>query len=267
MSDRTTAPGKRWGPLATEVRSVDPKTLRRREVNANYMTPAQFRRLVENFKTDGRMTGVVTAALEPDGSLEILSGHHRTDAAIEAGFATVDVLVITSALDEERKAAIQLSHNAIHGQDNPSILAQMWADLGLDAKKFSGLTEDDIGDFRNIKIEGIGATALRYEEMILLFLPEDREIVEQAFKALAKTNKPPRIHVARTESFDQFFDAVVKTKERMHVNNSALAIATMAELALERLAQIEAEQAAEAEAKAEAQAQALVAAKPKKPKK
>ena len=61
----------------------------------------------------------------------------------------------------------------------------MWEGLDLDSKKFSGLTEDDIGDFRNIKIEGIGATAIRYEEMYLLFLPEDREIVEAAFKGAA----------------------------------------------------------------------------------
>jgi hypothetical protein len=259
MSDR------RWSTLETEIRVVDPKTLKRREVNARYMNPAQFKRLVDNFKTDGRMTGVVTVCLEPDGSLEILSGHHRTDAAIEAGFEQVEVLCITSPLDEERKTAIQLSHNSISGQDNPSILAQMWEGLGLDAKKFSGLTEDDIGDFKNIKIEGIGAVAARYEEMVLLFLPEDREIVEAAFKALGKSSKPPRVHVAALESFDAFFEAVVKTKERCNVNNSALAIATMAELALERLAQIEIEQAVEAEtANAKAPEPKAPKSKPKK---
>ena len=75
--------------------------------------------MVENFKTDGKMTGVVTVCLEPDGSLEILSGHHRTEAAIEAGFEEIEVLCITTPLDENRKKAIQLSRNSISGKDNP----------------------------------------------------------------------------------------------------------------------------------------------------
>jgi len=48
-------------------------------------------------------------------------------------------------------------------------------------------------------------------------------------------------HVTHIDSFDRFFEAAIKTKRDLNVHNSAMAIAVMAELALERLAQIEAE--------------------------
>jgi ParB-like chromosome segregation protein Spo0J len=119
---------------------LDPRTLKPREVNARYMSPTEFGRLVENVKTDGRLTSAVLACVTQTGEVEILSGHHRCLAAIEAGLTEIDVLVITTPLSEERKAAIQLSHNAVTGQDNPSALADLYRNLGLDAKMFSGLT-------------------------------------------------------------------------------------------------------------------------------
>lgn len=238
---------EKWEPLRTEYRDVDPKDLVPREVNARYMEPAEFRRLVENLKKDGKLTSVPLCCLLPDGRIELLSGHHRRLAAIEAGFKTIKVEVILNELSEDRKNAIQLSHNAISGKDNPSILQQMWAGLSLDAKKFSGLTEDDIGKFSDIKIDGIAAASLKYDEVSLMFLPMDREIFEQALKHLDGSKKKiPHIHVAHAEAFSVFFDAVVNVKEKRGVNNSALAIVTMAELAMERLAQIEAEEAEQA---------------------
>lgn len=205
------------------------------------MEPAQFRRLVENVKTDGKLTSTVLAYQLEDGSLEILSGHHRTEAAIAAGLNEVDVEVITTPLSEERKYAIQLSHNAISGQDNPSILAKMWEQLDLDSKKYSGLTDDDILNFQDIKIDGIGAASLRYQEVSLMFLPPDKAELDRALERL-KGRKPPTIHAAHIEAFDVFFEAIVKTKHTLAITNSAIALLSMAELALERLAQIEQEQ-------------------------
>src|SRR5215472_18033197 len=98
----------KWGPLAIELRRVDPRALKRREVNARFMEPEQFKRLVENVKVDGALTEIVLCCQNEDGSLEILSGHHRQEAAIAAGQATIWAMVITTPLDEERKYAIQL---------------------------------------------------------------------------------------------------------------------------------------------------------------
>src|SRR4051794_35350405 len=97
----------KWGPLEIELRQLDPKSLKRREVNARFMTPEQFKRLVTNVKIDGALTEIVLCCQDPDGSVEILSGHHRQEAAIAAGMDLIWAMVILTPLDEERKAAIQ----------------------------------------------------------------------------------------------------------------------------------------------------------------
>src|SRR5258708_4381125 len=73
----------KWPPLESELRRLDPKTLRRREVNARFMDPGEFDRLVKNVRTDGKLTSAPLACQLEDGSIELLSGHHRTLAAIQ----------------------------------------------------------------------------------------------------------------------------------------------------------------------------------------
>lgn len=203
------------------------------------MSPDEFARLVKNVKTDGRLTSLPLACANDDGSVEILSGHHRTLAAIEAGLEEIDVIVITTPLTEERKAAIQLSHNAVTGQDNPTVLADMYRQLGLDAKMFSGLT-DAVLDLDKLTIGGFNAAVL-YEELRVAFLPDDRQQFEAAVKKIKSAKTIFSTHVARYEDFDAIFDVLIAIKAERGVMNSALALLVMAELALERLAQIEAE--------------------------
>jgi hypothetical protein len=207
------------------------------------MEPDQFARLVDNFSTDGKMTGTVTTCWLTDGSdgkLEILSGHHRTEAAIAAGFTEIEVVHITTVLDEERKTAIQLSHNSISGTDNPSILAKMYESLDLDAKKFSGLTDDILSDLDKIQVSALAAANVNYEQLAIMFLPEDLEAFDKRVEDFsARKNKAAEVWAARHADFDRIFDAVVRVKHKLQIVNSALALVTMAELAHERLDEIE----------------------------
>ena len=45
--------------------------------------------------------------------------------------------------------------------------------------------------------------------------------------------------MAAYQDFDRFFDSVVKTKTLKNITNTAIAIRTMADLALERIAELE----------------------------
>jgi hypothetical protein len=214
---------------------VDPRSLVRRDVNARYMEPAQFMRLVQNFKTDGKMTGTVTVCQNMDGGLEILSGHHRTEAAIEAGFEAVDVVVITTPLSEDRKTAIQLSHNSITGQDNPNVLAKMYESLDLEAKKFSGLTDAVLDGLKGLSAANLTALKTGYEEMTIVFLPETREELDGHMKRLREIVKRRPALAARYADFDAVFEAIVAVKSSLKILNDALAIAAMARLAVEKL--------------------------------
>lgn len=203
------------------------------------MAPPEFKRLVENVKTDGKLTSAVLACQNEDGSLELLSGHHRTAAAIAAEFATIEAIVITTPLNEERKVALQLSHNAVAGQDNPSLLAELYASLSLDAKIFSGLT-DEVLDLDKLNLGSLAATTVQYEELRFAFLPEDRERFEEALKTIKESKTIKATHAVRLADFDQVFEAIIAVKDKRAVVNSALAVLVMAELALERLAENEA---------------------------
>jgi len=206
-----------------------------------------FKQLCENIRTDGGLTSTPLVYREEDGGLELLSGHHRTEAAIECGFFEGEVIVILTRLTEERKKAIQISHNSLTGKDDPSLLARMWEDMDLDSKRYSGLSEKDFEGFGKLKLDAIGAIAPKFEESLFLFLPEDAEIVHQALERFGKGKSRLKLYAARIEDWDRFFDTIVRTKTEMKVFNSGMALLTMCQLATERLDQIAAENAENAE--------------------
>lgn len=205
------------------------------------MTAQEMQRLVNNVRADGALTSVVLCCEEPDGTLEILSGHHRTKAATIVGLPSVTAMVITSPLTEQQKVAIQLSHNAVVGKDDKTTLAELYGALDLTWKLYSGLTDDDVIGFKALDLAGIGAGSINYEETTILFLPEDRATVLAALKRFEKERPRKSALLAPLEAYSAFFDAIVATKEHFNVGNAAVAMTVMAELALERLAQIEAE--------------------------
>jgi hypothetical protein len=148
-----------------------------------------FDRLVENVRTDGSLTGAVTCYQpERKGEIEILSGHHRVLAAIEAGLEEIDIIVVVSALPEARKRAIQLSHNALVGRDDLGVLAEMYAGLDFDAKAFSGLTDDFFGSLDKIDLSGIGSGSIEYQELTFHFLPENLARLEDHLKHVARSS-------------------------------------------------------------------------------
>ena len=142
--------------MQTRIIQVDPKRLKLLETNARYMRHEQYNRLVENVKRDGRLTSIPFAALwryytqedplpmDEDGGLvwEVLSGNHRVMAAIDAGLTEIDCMVTEDPLPKPQRVAIQLSHNAIAGEDDPAILKQLYQEIGeVDLKLYAGLDD------------------------------------------------------------------------------------------------------------------------------
>ncbi len=195
------------------------------------MQPAQFERLVDNLRKDGCLT---TAPLIHEDT--VLSGNHRVQAAIAAGIEVADCIEIISPLTAEQRVAIQLSHNAIEGEDDPNTLRELYDALGFDAKTYSGLTDDMFDKASPVDIASLAVGAPEYHEMSVQFLPAEAEQFEAALARIErKSNRAGTVHVARFEDFDVIFDAVIAVKEREDVHNSAIALRRMAELALERL--------------------------------
>jgi hypothetical protein len=237
-----------WGPLETKFIQIDPRKLKRQALNARYMTAAQMDLLVQNVRVDGRLTSTPLCYQPPgadEDGIEILSGHHRTEAAIRAPLDEITIEVIVTELSHERKVQLQLAHNAVSGQDDATKLAQLYDSLDLNARKASGLTDDVLNAFKDITLGGL-SVSLQYQEMNLFFLPEEAEVVKKAFARIDKAAKKQTAYIAAYADFQTFFDVAVRVKSKFDVFNSATALRMMVDLATQRLDQIEAEEAEDA---------------------
>lgn len=213
------------------------------EENARYMTADQMRRLSDNLKLDRALTSTILVYPEENSKkLAVLSGNHRGEAAIKAGLKKVPVIVIQTALNRERRQAIQLSHNAINGQDDPNLLKKIYENLSMAGKAYSGLTDDYFKILDKIDIDGLSLGGPRYQDITLLFLPSEKEAFLEQLAKLEKAKPDNTYLLAQYEDFFTLFDAIVEVKQFKNVFNSAVAIRQLADLAMERLEQLKAEQ-------------------------
>ena len=220
--------------LKTTVSSGDPRDLDTltRERNARYMKAHQFKQLVANIKRDGVLTQLPLVYKNV-----VLSGNHRTRAAIEAGLVTIEWQELQGDYTEDRLLAIQLSHNAISGEDDPNTLKGLYEELPFEEKLYSGIT-DDMFEVEPLDLDSLGAGATQYQEIMITFLPEDADKFTDFVKRLGKSEK--RTHmVADLSLFDDLFDTIVAVKQKQNVFNTALALREMMSLALDRLLQLE----------------------------
>ncbi|MFF2507594.1 ParB/Srx family N-terminal domain-containing protein [Streptomyces sp. NPDC058067] len=68
----------------------DPRTLTLLDHNARFLPHEQFRQLVANIERDGHLTSTPLVWNDREtGRLVVLSGNHRTLAAVEAGLSTI----------------------------------------------------------------------------------------------------------------------------------------------------------------------------------
>lgn len=209
--------------------------------NARFMKAPQFNQLVTNLQQDRTLTSL--PLVYPAGGDIIISGNHRVDAAIKAGIQEGWVLEIEGEVPEGRLTAIQLSHNAITGQDDIATLGAMYDGLDFASKAYSGLTDDDF-KVNTVDLASLSAGSTDYEDITLTFLPEQKEAFIKFIESLgSKGSKVPRFVGARAD-FDKIFDGLIGVKNKLNVVNTSLAMTLLAQLANERLDQLIAEEEA-----------------------
>jgi hypothetical protein len=202
-----------------------------------------FSRLVANIKKDGCLTSFPLVNRQDD-KLVVASGNHRVLAAIKAGIEEHDVIEITTPLAREQFVALQLSHNAIAGQDDPNILRSLYDELDFGWKEYSGLT-DDAFDINDLDTSVLRVEQPFYEELHVSFLPGDAAIFGDWLDRIGKSKAATRI-VGLYDDFGLFFDELIAVKQATGVRNTAVALRLMAELAGKTLAADEARAAKKA---------------------
>jgi ParB-like chromosome segregation protein Spo0J len=115
--------------------------------NTNRVTPENERRIEESLKRFAAFGGFfkpITVRTLPDGSLEILGGQHRWEAAVRLGIKEVPIFNVGSVSDETAQA-IGVVDNGRYGEDDPVALGALLKQIGTpeELSKFLPFTEID----------------------------------------------------------------------------------------------------------------------------
>jgi len=204
----------------------DPRTLTLLDVNARFLPHEQFRQLVTNIERDGCLTSTPLVWNDAEsGRLVVLSGNHRTLAAIEAGLSSIWWMQIDEPLPRQRRIALQLSHNAIAGQDDPAILKELYDELeSVEWRQYTGLDDKTLDLLEKVDVSSLGEANLDFASVQFMFLPDELERAEAAFDAARSTATADQRWVAGLEQYEPVLDALETSRAAYKIGNSATAL-------------------------------------------
>lgn len=209
---------------------VDPATIEHVPLNAHFMPKRIFDQLTANIKQDGNLASVPFCWRKEDGTVVVLSGNHRVDSAIQANIPRILILYTDQDMSQGERVAVQLSHNALVGQDNPAQLLDLWQQMDdLSLKIYSGLDDGTLGTLQPVEVARINDAALRFEELTFLFLPAERERIQEVVSRLGQSSKA-RL-AADVATFDAFFNALLDFKEAAGILNASTALLQLVQIA------------------------------------
>ncbi len=203
--------------------------------NARFMRHEQFQALVENLKQDGVLTSVPFGAYDEKGQPPIiLSGNHRVMAAKEAFGADteVDVMVTDDKLSDQQALAIQLSHNAIAGEDDPAVLAALYEELDdIDWRSYSGLDDKMLDLLMEIDASSIHEANLDYQTLSMMFFPAEIEKAKGCIdEAVTLTKAADERWTAPYEHYERLLEALDVVQGAHGISNVATAFGLMLDM-------------------------------------
>ncbi|MGC5004799.1 ParB N-terminal domain-containing protein [Streptomyces sp. DT203] len=219
--------------MPVDIPALRPRLVRRNPadlqllpVNARFFRKEEYDRLVENVRRDGCLTSVplvYSGGEYEEGRELVLSGNHRTMAAVDAGVDAIDVMLIEEHLDEQQLIAIQLSHNSIAGEDDPATLKQLYEQLDdVDWRAYSGLDDEQLQLLAEVSPEGLSEANLDFATVSLVFLPLELEAAREAFDQ-ARLGQDASWLAARAD-YEQTLDTLASTHAAHKVGNVATAL-------------------------------------------
>ena len=216
-----------------ELWKVHPSTLREQDVNARAMSKPMFERLAQTIARDKRLESLPLCA-KTDRGLEIIAGHHRVRAATAASIPELFILVDVTGLTRSQIAAKQLAHNAIEGQDNEQLLAEIYRQIEDAESKLEAFIDQKLDiEIPKVKIEGLDIE-MDFKTVLLIFLPRVKERLDRALEYLRSSGQRlDGIYIAAESDYAPLENAVRKIHEEYDVRVVADILGKMASLALE----------------------------------
>ena len=203
---------------------MDPKDISLLKKNARILKKDVFQQLTANIGRDKRLSSVPLCHRLSDGRVEVLSGNHRVQASVEAGIERILVMIIEEDLTRSQAVAIQLSHNALVGEDDPALLAELWAEIeDIAAKTYAGLSSDVVEKLDKIDLTSFTTPQVSTRTMTFAFVDSEAERLNAVLDEL--DGLPAKeIWLADVRQFDRFFDLLEATKKTFDVRNASLAM-------------------------------------------
>src|ERR1017187_5287910 len=216
-----------------ELWKVHPSSLREQDVNARSMPKAMFERLAQTIARDKRLESLPLCAKTERG-LEIIAGHHRVRAATAAGISEMFVLVDVTGLTRSQIAAKQLAHNAIEGQDNDQLLAEIYRQIEDAESKLEAFIDQKLDiELPKMKIEGLDVE-IDFKMVLLVFLPRVKERLDRALESLRSSGQRfDGVYIASDSDYAPLERAVKTVHDEYDIRVVADIIGKMADLALE----------------------------------
>ena len=222
---------------AMRLMVVKPESLTLLKDNARFFKRETFRQLRDNIAADKRLSSVPLCYRYPDGKLEVLSGNHRVQASIEAGIPLIMVLVITEELEKSKHIAIQLSHNALVGEDDQSILANLWAQIeNTRDQLYSGLDSEVVKDLKDVKLVNFTTPNIPAHMVTFMFTDGEKEQLSEILDLLAgAAKKSSVVNICPGEQYEAFVQLVADMKDFENIRDSSLAMVRLLEICTEYL--------------------------------
>lgn len=200
----------------------DPRELKLLDENARYMPFETFQLLVKTIKEDGALQQWPFVWRNPDGDRIVLSGNHRVKAAITAGLTEIDWTECDEPLTRDERIRIQLAHNSISGEDDPTILRKLYESIeNVDEKILTGLDDVELDLLTKTTTEALAEANLNYTSLMVMFLPPE---YERAVAAMDEAGKlADRTWLAKRDQHSRMLDAIEDARESAHVMNTATA--------------------------------------------
>lgn len=204
----------------------DPRSLVLLEQNARYMRHETYQRLVSNIKEDGVLQQWPFVWHDHDsGVRRVLSGNHRVRASIDAGLEVIDWTECDEPLPKDKQVAIQLSHNSIAGEDDPSVLKRLYESIeDVDERLYAGLDDETLGLLATIGTESLGEANLDFATVLLVFLPHELERATEALADAKKMSSAREWWLAKAGQHERVLDAIENAQAAYKVGNVATAL-------------------------------------------
>lgn len=218
--------------MKTEIRTGDPRSLKLLDLNARYMRHEQFQQLVANVRRDEALTSTPFVWHDVEtGERIVLSGNHRTKAAIEAGIEEITWLETSDRLTESQRLAIQLSHNSIAGEDDLAILKTLYEKIDdLDLRQYAGLDDATLELLADLDSPSLGEANLSFQTLAIVFLPDDLKEAQDVIRdALGLASSSDAVWVAALRQYDQTMAALDLASKSSDVTNVATAFGVILE--------------------------------------